>query len=234
MAVAKRSRRRTDDRGRAYAGSQLQVQLYAARAFGRLSVAVLETLGRRDDELEWLAPVETENFAEPLDQAFLDALGLSEHAERLRAFWPGSGPRWDGLARLKNSRSVLLIEGKSYPAVMRGTGCQARAQHSIELIDSALEATKRWLQVADDRNWKGDLYQYANRLAHVRFLRQLGVDAWLVNLCFVNDPTKCPTDEATWRRALAEAKRDLGAPNLSHVAVDVLLPGLPPSTWGER
>lgn len=180
----RRSRKRTDELGRAYAGSQLQVQLYASRMPDRLSATLLVALGRPDDKLEWIAPVEGQQFAEPLDEAFLDALGLSAHAEALKAFWPGSGPRWDGLARLKSSGSVLLIEGKSYPAEMRGAGCQAKAPRSIDLIDRALEETKRWLSVTDDRHWKGELYQYANRLAHVRFLRQLGVDAWLVNLSF--------------------------------------------------
>lgn len=222
---------RTDGHGRAYAGSQLQIQLYSSRRPAQLSAALLQAFGRSDDRIEWLAPLEVEKFAEPLDEAFLDALGLSVHSGALKTFWPGIGPRWDGLARLKLSRSVLLIEGKSYPAELRGGGCQAKSQRSLELIDAALAETRRWLGVTTDSNWKGELYQYANRLAHVRFLRQLGVDAWLVNLCFVNDPTKSPTDERTWRKALAQAKQDLGLPSLSDVAVDVLLPGLPRSMW---
>lgn len=226
-----KSQARTDERGRAFAGSQLQVQLYSARLAPTLSAALAKAVGHPSDSLKWIAPLEDDLFDELLDEAFIRALGYGAHANALRAFWPGSGPRWDGLARLEPSGTVLLIEGKSYPAEMRGSGCQAKDPNSIRLIDAALDDTKRWLNVPVDRNWKGDLYQYANRLAHVRFLRDLGVDAWLVNLCFVNDPTKNPTDESTWRDALAQAKKDLGVADISHLAVDVMLPGLPRSTF---
>lgn len=226
--------RRTDGRGRAYAGSQLQVQLYSARRFGALSDALRLALGRSTESLRWIAPVESSGFVELLDDAFLENLGHGAHTNALRSFWPGSGPRWDGLALLEPSGTVLLIEGKSYPAEMRGGGCQAKAPHSVALIDAALDETKRWLGVPADANWKGALYQYANRLAHVRFLRELGIEAWLVNLCFAADPTKNPTDEHTWRAALTAIKQELGLGDISHVAVDVFLPGLPPSTWEER
>lgn len=230
-SLPKKSRPRTDERGRAFAGSQLQVQLYSARLAPTLAAALAGAVGHPSDSLKWIAPVEESKFDELLDEAFIRALGLGAHAEALCAFWPGSGPRWDGLARLEPSGTVLLVEGKSYPAEMRGSGCQARDLESIRLIDAALDDTKRWLGVPADRDWKGDLYQYANRLAHVRFLRDLGVEAWLVNLCFLDDPTKNPTNAGTWTAALAQAKKDLGVADISHLAVDVLLPGLPLSTW---
>lgn len=207
------------------------MQLYSARLLPTLAAALTRAVGHPNESLKWIAPLEEELFGELLDEAFVRALGHGAQANRLRAFWPGSGPRWDGLARLEPSGCVLLIEGKSYPAEMRGSGCQAKTPNSIILIDAALDDTKRWLNVPIARNWKGDLYQYANRLAHVRFLRDLGVDAWLVNLCFVNDPTKNPTDESTWRDALDQAKKDLGVGDISQLAVDVLLPVLPRSTF---
>lgn len=228
---SKHSRSRVDDEGRAYAGSQLQMQLYAARRLPFLQTALVTALNRPEERLDWIAPLEHEQFEELLDEAFVNALGLQAHVNALRDFWPGSGPRWDGLARLHPSGVVLLIEGKSYPAEMRGNGCQAKNPRSLELIDSALNGTKAWLGVSPTVDWKGELYQYANRLAHVRFLREQGVEAWLVNLCFVDDPTKNPTDAGTWTRALSCAKQDLGLGDISHVAVDVLLPGLPRQTW---
>ena len=231
LSEAKRTKARVDERGRAFAGSQLQVQLYSARKWPVFEAALVQAVGRPGERLDWKAPLEAAKFEEMLDEAFLVALGLSTHASALRQFWPGSGPRWDGLARLEASGTVLLIEGKSYPAEMRGSGCLAKDPRSLQLINAALNGTKAWLGVARDVDWKGELYQYANRLAHVRFLRERGVEAWLVNLCFVNDPTKCPTDAPTWTRALAQAKQDLGLSDISHVAVDVLLPGLAPSIW---
>ncbi|WKW12840.1 hypothetical protein Strain138_002840 [Pseudogemmatithrix spongiicola] len=228
---SKRSKPRVDDRGRAFAGSQLQVQLYSSRLLPTLEAALAGAINRAGEQLDWIAPAENKKFEELLDEAFINALGLGAHAAALRSFWPGSGPRWDGLARLRQSGAVLLVEGKSYPAEMRGSGCQAKDPRSIELIDAALDGTKAWLGVPREADWKGELYQYANRLAHVRFLRERGVEAWLVNLCFVDDPTKNPTDAATWKSALTQAKIDLGLGDISHVAVDVLLPGLAPTAW---
>jgi hypothetical protein len=209
------------------------MQLYSARQRSALEAALAGALSRAGESLDWIAPLEDKHFEELLDEAFINALGLGAHSAALRSFWPGSGPRWDGLARLRPSNAVLLIEGKSYPAEMRGSGCQAKDPRSIELIDAALDATKAWLGAPQDADWKGELYQYANRLAHVRFLRDRGVEAWLVNLCFVNDPTKNPTDAGAWMSALTQAKKDLGLSVISHVAVDVLLPGLPPTAWDQ-
>jgi hypothetical protein len=224
---------RVDDLGRAFAGSQLQVQLYSARLCPTLEAALAGALNRAGERLDWVAPLEDQGFEELLDEAFINALGLGAHAAALRGFWPGSGPRWDGLAWLRPSDAVLLVEGKSYPAEMRGSGCQAKAPRSIELIDAALDATKAWLGAPHVADWKGELYQYANRLAHVRFLRERGIEAWLINLCFLDDPTKNPTDAATWTSALTQAKKDLCLGDISHVAVDVLLPGLEPIAWDQ-
>lgn len=82
---------RVDERGRAFAGSQLQVQLYSARRHGELEAAITATLNRRGEGLVWHAPIETARFE-------------------------------DGLATLRPSGTALLIEGKSYPAEMRGSG----------------------------------------------------------------------------------------------------------------
>lgn len=228
---SKRSNPRVDERGRAFAGSQLQVQLYSPRLLPTLEAELSSAVNRTGEHLDWIAPAESKKFEELLDEAFVNALGLGAHAAALRGFWPGSGPRWDGLALLRPSGVVLLIEGKSYPAEMRGSGCHAKDPRSIELIDAALDGTKTWLGVPATADWKGELYQYANRPAHVRFLRERGIEAWLVNLCFVDDPTKSPTDASTWKSALTQAKNDLGLSDISHVAVDVLLPGLAPAAW---
>jgi hypothetical protein len=65
------------------------------------------------------------------------------------------------------------------------------------------------LPVGADR-WLGRLYQSANRLAHLYFLRELaGVQAWLLHTCFINDVDHVPVNEEAWRRALEEADREL-------------------------
>lgn len=73
--------------------------------------------------------------------------------------------------------------------------------------------------------WTGPLYQNANRLAYVHWLRSRGVRAWLVHLLFTDDPHR-PTSRIEWEKAIDEADSRLG---LSVVALDaaghVFFPG---------
>lgn len=159
---------------------------------------------------------------------FPEPTGLGDAEPKLRQYWPSGGPKWDALAVLEsgaNRSGVLLAEAKSYPGEVYGPGCMARSPRSVQMIDAALDATKRWLGVPLETDWRGRLYQYANRLAHVYFLRQhLGVDAWLANLCFTLDSTTHSTTEAEWRPALANFKTELGFAGRVPWTIDVLLP----------
>ena len=72
---------------------------------------------------------------------------------------------------------------------------QALAPKSVETVD-----------------WTGTFYQYANRLAHLHFLReQNGVDAHLVNVYFFNAPdVASPPDQAHWEGATQLVEAYLG------------------------
>lgn len=203
---------RTDVRGRAYAGSQLQVQIYVNRQAEGLSVHVSGVMPglASDATLRWVSPLEAEKFAEYQDAAFLTKVGLAEHAEELRAFWPRGGPVWDALAVVEGSqRGVVLVEAKSHPQEVYGNGCQAKGA-SRRQIAAALDRTKAWLGVSPGVDWMGPLYQSANRLAHLYFLREvIGVPAWLVNLYFVGDPHS-PTTREEWEATLDQVKSELG------------------------
>ncbi len=231
------SGQRTDDSGRAYAGSQLQVQIYVSRRAKDLSAAIARTIEAPDEvmkSLRWTAPREEQRFSEPYDGQFLEALGLPHYKTGLAEFWPEGGPHWDALAvagEQHRPELVLLVEGKSYPGEVYGPGCQATADASKRLISAALERTRGWLHAGADSDWTGRLYQYANRLAHLYFIREIvGVSAWLVNLCFVGDVTTNPTTEPQWRAALPLLKKELGfAGGTIPWVVDVLLPGRPRS-----
>src|SRR3989442_874194 len=97
----RKSKKRTDELGRAFAGSQLQVQLYVNRRQAELNLAISESVELRSDQtIEWRSPLEP-RFAEYRDGAFLNALGLNSLRQELKNFWPPSGPRWDGLAVLR-------------------------------------------------------------------------------------------------------------------------------------
>ena len=183
---------RTDERGRAWAGSQLQIQIAVSRRQSALSQKTAKAIGLpAASSLVWTSPLEEDRFAEYMDRSFLRALGLERLAPSLAAFWPRSGPRWDGLARVETARAlsgVVLVEAKSYPKEMEGGGCKAEGA-SLGQIREALEEAKRWFAVPDSVDWLGPWYQFANRLAHVYFLRERhGIPTWLVNVCVVDAP----------------------------------------------
>ena len=208
---------RSDDLGRAYAGSQLQIQIYANRRAKELSQKIIQGLpsfASLDPCLHWTSPLEKDKFAEYQDSAFLKACGFEHLSSVLRKFWPRGGPVWDALARVEygeeqTGRGVLLVEAKSHPPEIYGSGCQASPK-SRRKIEEALLLTKRWLGVKEDIDWTGPLYQSANRLAHLYFFREVvNVPTWLLNIYFLNDPHS-PTSHEEWKSALGRVKEELG------------------------
>jgi hypothetical protein len=156
----------------------------------------------------------------------LDALGLSYLYEQLKDFWPKGGPSWDALAIIEDGRrGVILVEAKSHPdEIYVKQGCQAKSPRSRSMIETALNKTKRWLNVSYDANWMGPLYQSANRLAHLYFFREVAhLPAWLVNIYFLSDPYKSTTQEA-WQEAIQKAKAELGLSDVVKYTEDVFLP----------
>ena len=206
-------RKRTDERGRAYKGSQLQIQIYINRRTEEFSRAVVQAVPEwRDNDvrLQWVSPLEQEGFKEYQDKSFLQALGLAEHQSTLREFWPKGGPSWDalGLVDFADRRGVLLVEAKSHVKEVYGSGCQAE-EPARSQIRKVLECTQQWCG-AEDVDWMGPLYQSANRLAHTYFFRErVGLQAWFVQVYFCDDP-HVPTSAKDWETALPEIKRELG------------------------
>lgn len=238
--------------GRAEKGSQLQMQLYINEHQEELTRGVLDalpSLAEQQQSIDWVSPLQADSYREYRDGRFLQAVGLADLTPSLKEFWPARGPVWDGLARVttKDGRSgVLLAEGKSYPQELRGGGSaaalplphrddeppaepsQASKENRIR-IETALASTARWAE-ATAANWiTSPLYQTANRLAHIYWLREeTGTPAWLVHVLFVNDPFCDESDRTSrtaWENALHEADRALGleapVPNVGHVYLDV-------------
>lgn len=88
--------------------------------------------------------------------------------------------------------------------------------------------TRPFLGVDPSIPWSGRLYQYANRIAHLYFLRELNnVPAFLVFLSFTGDSNMDgPGTEAEWKAAITLAKEILGLPKthkLSKYIVDVFI-----------
>jgi hypothetical protein len=224
-----------------YAGSQRQIQFYVNQQPDILNQAINEAL-KQSFQIAWVSPLESDLYREYRDKAFLATVGKSGHARKLQEFWPKNGPSWDALARTTTgspSGGVLLGEAKSHLSEVYAGECTATSDRSLELIDSSLELSKKWLSAERAANWRGHftfslkekekvgcLYQTANRIAHLYFFREvLGIDAWLVNICFLDDPYD-PTSRAEWEAGLAQAKRNMGLAGAIPFYADVFLPAL--------
>ena len=214
----KKENSRIDDSGRAYAGSQLQIQIYVNRRTDELSQNVfdaLSSIASLNPKLGWVSPLKNEKFVEYQDRAFLKAVGFEHLADDLKEFWPRGGPSWDALAVLEfpeglDSKGVLLVEAKSHPPEIYGSGLQAKSSKSKTKIEMALNNTKKWLRIEEGVSWTGPLYQSANRLAHLYFFREVvKVPTWLVNIYFLNDPHSS-TNSDEWQNALERVKEELG------------------------
>jgi hypothetical protein len=219
------TRYRCDASGRAFAGSQRQIQHYVNTNPRVLQQAISDSL-RVPLSIRWVSPLSCDRYREYRDSDFLKVLGLYESRKVLSNFWPKGGPVWDALGIVSSaSDGILLLEAKSHVPEILGNGCGAKSDISTKKIEASLAATKRWLGVSDGADWKGCLYQAANRFAHLYFFREvLRIDAWLVNVYFMNDPHS-RTSQAEWDMAVADVKKVLGISKVPFCA-DVYLPAI--------
>jgi hypothetical protein len=216
---------RCDGTGRAFAGSQRQIQLYVNEQPSVLNQAISDAF-KTSLSLRWVSPLGSDGYREYWDSAFLKALGLPQHCKELGHFWPSGGPHWDALACVEDrTGGILLVESKSYVPEIFGNGCGAEAASSVKKIEQAIAATKGWLHVSQQADWKGPLYQSANRIAHLYFFMEiLRIEAWLVNVYFTGDPHS-PTSRTAWQAGIADVKKSLGIREVPHCA-DVFLPAV--------
>ena len=164
-----------------------------------------------DAAVDWVSPRATDQWAEYRDRGFLDQLSLGHLANDLRDYWPANGPQWDALGRTSDGR-VLLVEAKAHVGELAST-CGATSASSRERIARALSATRATFGADVRSDWMTGYYQYANRLAHLQFLRAQGVDATLVFVYFTGDEDMPePHDHAGFERAIGEVHEALGFP----------------------
>lgn len=167
---------------------------------------------KREVNVNWKSPIKNDQFAEYRDEDFLKILRIdSKIISPLNEFWPKRGPQWDALGIEENS--VFLVEAKAnLPEVVSpptGAGIESKSK----ILDSFSEV-KEYLNINNTIDWSGTFYQYANRIAHLYFLRVLnGIDAYLVNIYFVNDESvDGPKSIDEWKGALTILKHYLGIP----------------------
>ena len=160
--------------------------------------------------INWLSPTRHDDFAEYRDEAFLRLLGLSHLDASLNDFWPRRGPQWDALG--KAGDSVVLVEAKAHIGEFLTPGSKA-SDRSLQKIDAAFAQVRRSLTATGATDWSVTYYQYANRIAHLWWLRKNGVDAHLLFVSFLGDSDpaiKGPRCKETWRAAYDAADYALG------------------------
>jgi hypothetical protein len=187
---------------RAEKGSQKWIQKLINERPRLLGSRITQALGLVDDEeIRWLSPLESDDYAEYRDEAFLQRLGAKLETTTLSEFWPREGPQWDALGR-SSSGKLFLVEAKSHiPELI--SSLQARDQDSADKIPRSLGKTRDYLGSKTDFDWSKGFYQYTNRLAHLYLLRENKLPAYLVFVYFLNDSEmKGPKTADEWRGAL--------------------------------
>jgi hypothetical protein len=164
--------------------------------------------------VKWRSPLQEENFREYRDQTALEKAGveIANLKKPLNEFWPARGPVWDALG-ITSEGQTLFIEAKAHIPEAATPATKAAAA-SLDLIDRSLREARKFYAPRAKAIWSNLFYQYANRLAHQHFLRQVnGVPSTLVFLYFVNaDDMLGPTSEEEWHGAVRLIHAALGVP----------------------
>ena len=234
---SEKDRSRVDASGRAYAGSQRQIQRYVNDFPEVLEKAIVESLGASfpaSARIRWVSPLKHEGYTEYRDGDFLQALGMQQYATELSKFWPKRGPCWDALGRIEKNGEIVgcvMVEAKSYVDEFYANDTGAKGA-SLDKIRGALERTAAWLKVPPAKVWarfpepQRCLYQCANRFAHLFLFRDtLRVPAFLVNVLFTNDPHS-PTSTEQWKEGLLRIHSDLGVDEFPDYYAEVFVPAI--------
>lgn len=160
--------------------------------------------------IDWRSPRANDAYAECRDGDVLALLGLEYLRAELKAFWPERGPQWDAIGTASDG-TIILVEAKAHAGEL-ASSCAAGAV-SLEKIGRALDAAKSHYGAPADRDWLRHYYQYANRLAHLKFFRDHGVDAHLVFVYFLGDEQMDgPASKEAWATAIDDCHTALGIP----------------------
>lgn len=130
----------------------------------------------------------------------------------LSDFWPDKGAHWDALGKFDSQ--VFIVEAKGHIEEIVSPGTGATDPNSLKQIQAALQETKKFLRIKSEYDWSKTLYQYANRLAHLYYLRECcKIDAFLIFLYFTNDTSwNDYGTEYGWKCAELVVHKILGIP----------------------
>ena len=204
-------------------GSEWHLLRYLGYHRNLLNESVMGATGA--DSLEWLdSPFDSKAAFLDSEWKGLDFLSANSPARNaLGDFWPQSGnvPNWDAVGHITfaGEQEWLLVEAKAHVGELQ-SACKAKGNGGLPMIKAALDETKRVMEIDPETNWLTPYYQYANRMAWLRFLVNHGVSARLLFVYFLGDtvPNKiCPSTTEEWTQALKTMYRHLGLIGSSHL-----------------
>ena len=176
--------------------------------------------------ITWKSPIKEDQYAEYRDEDFLRILDIESKINfPLEKFWPKRGPQWDALGI--DDEKIFLVEAKANLSEVVSPPTVAEKESKSKILDSFSEL-KEYLNINNTIDWSETFYQYANRIAHLYFLRVLnGINAYLVNIYFINDNSVTgPKSIDEWRGALTIIKHYLGIPKknkLEKYMIDIFI-----------
>ena len=168
---------------------------------------------RKSGTVTWTSPLRQDGFKEYRDDTALSKAGIDLKVP-LRDFWPRRGPVWDAIGQISEGVPIF-VETKAH--IPEAVSLPSKASgRSKSMIGRSLSNARRWYAPRATKPWRAHFYQYAqyaNRLAHHYFLREVnGIESVLVFLYFTHDA------EMQGRRSAAEWK---GAIRLLHAALGI-------------
>jgi hypothetical protein len=192
-------------------GSQRWLQVAVNLSPDVLNDPIATAVGSAPADIVWISPLRAARFQEYRDDDFVSRCGLDLKRRPLKDFWPRGGPMWDGLARA--GRQLILVEAKGHipeivsPRSHASEPARGRIRQSMEEAQRSLSPKSLgWV------DWTGTFYQYANRVAHLHFLREHNaLPVHLVNVYFLHaDDVRGPKSVDEWKGAITVVKTYLG------------------------
>jgi hypothetical protein len=198
----------------ANAGSQRWIQVAVNRRPDLLLSSLREAGAISESTtVDWASPLEVEGCCEYRGAIALKKAGIDTLPVRpLKAFWPARGPVWDAIGRTSDDVAIF-VEAKAHIPEAASPGTRASPE-SLKRISRSLDEARHWYAPKGKASWTGTFYQYANRLAHHYFLREVNkVPSKLVFVYFTHDPDMSgPESESEWHGAIRLLHAALGLP----------------------
>lgn len=150
------------------------------------------------ESIKWLSPDKNGKECQLNRQSMIKALGLPNNY--FDKFWPKRGPQWDGLVITEGSKTLYMIEAKSYcgeiskgNVLRKDANEQQKKNH--ELKCNSLKEAMSFFNIDDAKGkiWMEKYYQISNRIAFYLHIKKAlptsKIDgAQLLFINFYDDP----------------------------------------------